>query len=142
MMEFLFVPAIVGMITYGIYSIFELFTRRKERMMFIEKLGSGTLSGDLRFGKIEYSNKFSTIKWSGLLLGLGAGLLIGFVIGDIYMPYDDYLRLVDSNNNWQMLQKRQELLGIVYGSCVLLGGGLGLLAAFLVEYRLSGKDKK
>jgi len=140
MMEFIFVPAVVGIITWGIYSIFELFARRKERMMFVEKLGSGTISGGVNFGKIEYSSKFSGLKWGGLLLGIGLGLLAGFIIGNQYVPYQEYIHFnSETNDAWRILNRQKELLGIIYGSSALLGGGLGLMVAFLTEFKLSRK---
>ena len=142
MVEFLFVPAVVGICVYGLYSIFELFARRKERMLFIEKMGAGSLSGDIKFGKIEYSNKFSGLKWAALLLGIGLGLLIGFIIGNHYVPYDQFVQMNGNGENWRLLQNRRELLGIIYGSSCLLFGGLGLLSAFLLEYKLSKKNKE
>ena len=139
-MDFIVIPIVVGIITYGIYSIFELFARKKERQMFIEKLGCGSLNGDVKFGKIEYSSKFSALKWAGLLLGIGLGLLAGSVIGDIYVPYDEFLQTTRDSRD--MYYRQRELLGIIYGSCCLLGGGIGLLGAFLAEYKLSAKLKK
>ena len=38
MMDFIMVPLIFGIVTYGIYSLFELFVHKKERLMIIEKL--------------------------------------------------------------------------------------------------------
>lgn len=136
------IPAVVGICVYGIYSIFELFARRKERMMFVEKLGGGALSGDVKFGKIEYSSKFAALKWGCLLLGIGLGLLIGFVIGNQYVPYNELVQMDGNGANWRLLHNRRELLGIIYGSSCLLFGGLGLLGAFLMEFKLSKKNGK
>lgn len=37
MMDFIMVPAIMAIITVGIYKLFELFVCKKERLMLIEK---------------------------------------------------------------------------------------------------------
>ena len=39
MLDFLMVPLVVGIICAGIYGLFELFVRRKERLAIIEKIG-------------------------------------------------------------------------------------------------------
>ena len=39
MMNFIMVPAIMAIITVGIYKLFELFVCKKERLMIIEKMG-------------------------------------------------------------------------------------------------------
>ena len=39
MMDFILIPTIIGIITYGIYKLFELFVRKKERLNIIEKFG-------------------------------------------------------------------------------------------------------
>ena len=38
MMDFISIPLVVGIICYGIYSLFELFVHKKESLMIIEKL--------------------------------------------------------------------------------------------------------
>ena len=37
-MVFITVPLVVGFVCLGIYSLFELFVRRKERLLIIEKI--------------------------------------------------------------------------------------------------------
>lgn len=127
MMDFIAIPAIVGIITFGIYSIFELFARRKERMAIVEKLGD--IDPKMMEGKLKLNafgrNSFGAMKAGALLIGLGLGLLIGFFL-DIY--YQDLV-------NW-------ETRSIVYGAPILLCGGLALLGAFLIEYKLARKDEK
>jgi hypothetical protein len=136
MMDFIMAPTIIGIIIYGLYSIFELYARRKERITLIEKLGAGSLQGEIKWsGKIESSNKFSALKWGGLLLGIGAGLLVGFIFANDYVPYNNFI----TTDDYDMLRRQENLLGVIYGSASLLGGGLGLLTAFLIEFRLSRK---
>ncbi|MCD8185920.1 MAG: hypothetical protein LUD68_05545 [Rikenellaceae bacterium] len=130
MMDFIMVPAVVGICIYGIYSIFELFARRKERKAMIEKW-NGISCGEIQVGKVEFSSRYRSLTWGCLLLGIGLGLLIGFLIGSHYVDYSE--RISGSH---------REFLGIVYGASVLLCGGIGMLAAFLIEYRLTGKNEK
>ncbi len=39
MMDFISVPLVVGIVCAGIYGLFELFVRRRERLAIIEKIG-------------------------------------------------------------------------------------------------------
>lgn len=59
------VPLIMGIITLGIYKLFELFACRRERMAIIEKLGDKISAADLK-GKFSlpiYNHySFSTLK--------------------------------------------------------------------------------
>lgn len=38
-MNFIMIPLIIGIICAGIYGLFELFVRKKERLAIIEKIG-------------------------------------------------------------------------------------------------------
>jgi hypothetical protein len=128
MLDFITIPVTFGIVTYGIYSIFSLFVRRKERFYLIEKLGDRVTPELLAEEKINLpawvgSKSFGALKAAMVLLGLGIGLLAGFLVTTWY----DF-------NNW-------DERGTVYGACVLITGGLALLIAFLVEYNLT-KTKK
>jgi hypothetical protein len=134
MMDFIMVPLIMGIITLGIYKMFELFACRRERMALIEKLGDKISVADLK-GKFSlpiYNHySFSALKGGCLMLGIGLGLLIGFLICVSAIP--NYL----SDTSWNMRQT----IGIVYGSSVLLFGGAGLIAAFLIENKMNQKKE-
>ena len=52
MMDFITIPLVVGMITLGIYKLFDLFVRKKERLAIIEKIGD-------KFDSSMIENKFS-----------------------------------------------------------------------------------
>ncbi len=133
-MDFIMVPLIMGIITLGIYKMFELFACRRERMALIEKLGDKISVADLK-GKFSlpiYNHySFSALKGGCLMLGIGLGLLIGFLICVSAIP--NYL----SDTSWNMRQT----IGIVYGSSVLLFGGAGLIAAFLIENKMNQKKE-
>ncbi|WP_455584457.1 DUF6249 domain-containing protein [Bacteroides sp.] len=136
-MDFIMVPLIMGIITVGIYKMFELFACRRERMAIIEKLGDKISATDLngKFTLPVYNrSSFSALKGGCLMLGIGLGLLIGFFISASAVP--NYLTQDDLG--WNIRQT----IGIIYGACVLLFGGTGLLIAFLVENNINNKKKE
>ena len=79
-MDFITAPLIVGIITLGIYKLFELFACRRERITLIEKLGEKMSQTDLELnGKIclpDFNRpqlSFGALKGGCLLLGVGLG---------------------------------------------------------------------
>mgnify|MGYP000502172067 FL=1 len=52
-MDFITAPLIVGIITLGIYKLFELFACRRERITLIEKLGEKMSQTDLELSLIH-----------------------------------------------------------------------------------------
>lgn len=140
MMDFILVPLVVGIITLGIYKLFELIVCKKERLAMIEKLGdklsAGNISSNFSFN-LNYSRSrfsFSALKGGCLMIGIGLGLLVGFFI--CYSAFPTYT--AGGNAAW----KTEQQAGIVYGSCILLFGGIGLLSAFLVEMNTQKKEKE
>lgn len=136
-MDFITIPLVVGMITLGIYKLFELFVCRKERLTMIEKIGS-TFDASMIQNKFSFPEKklpvFGTLKIACLLLGVGLGLLIGFTLTES-LGLNQMARV---NDNWHM----SDTIGVVYGASVLLFGGLGLLVAFILEMKYSKKLKE
>ena len=128
MMDFIMVPAVMGIITLGIYKLFELFVRKKERLMIIDKIGD-KLTPEILSGKIDFSTnipKFSSLalKFGCLFMALGIGMLVAFAV---HYNFADFM------------ESSYQIRSAVYGSCVLLFGGLGLLIAFIVELKVSKK---
>ena len=128
MMDFIMVPAVMGIITLGIYKLFELFVRKKERLIIIDKIGD-KLTPDILNGKIDFSTnipKFSSsaLKFGCLFMGLGIGILVAFAV---HYNFADFV------------ENAYYLRSAVYGSCVLLFGGLGLIIAFIIELKISKK---
>ena len=122
------VPAVIGIITLGIYKLFELFVRKKERLMIIDKIGD-KLTPEILSGKIDFSTNIpklssSALKFGCLFVGLGIGMLVAFAV------HYNFAGFVESS---------YQIRSAVYGSCVLLFGGLGLLIAFIVELKVSKK---
>ena len=135
MLEAIMVPAICGMFIFGFLKLFELFVCKKERLLIIEKMGD-KFTPDMLEHKINFSSvgKFSStaLKFGCLLMGLGLGLLIGYLICSTTL--EGYAEMESFNRSMR------ETVSIIYGACILLFGGIGLLTAFLVELKIN-KDK-
>lgn len=129
-MDFIMVPTIMGIIAFFTYKIFELFARRRERILLIEKLTYTELTGNIKADELQMANNnFNALKLGCLLVGIGLGLLIGFIICMLSIP-----------NSIEPTYHLKQTMGIVYGSCTLIFGGLGLLIAFIIELKLPKKQ--
>lgn len=130
MMNFIMVPTIFGIITLGIYKLFELFVCKKERLLIIEKM-SDKLDPNMLDGKIKFPSvgnaSFSALKTGSLLMGIGLGLLVAFLI--CALSIENYL--TDSKTFY----KFDDMIAVIYAASVLLFGGLGLVVAFIVELK-------
>ncbi len=140
MMDFISIPLVVGIVTLGIYKLFELFVRKKERLSIIDKIGekfdASMIESKFSFPlKGSGSGAFGTLKVASLLFGVGLGLLIGFFICQVYV--------YGPIPNIEVNHYAYEISGVIYGSSVLLFGGLSLFVAFIIEmkYLKDNKDK-
>ena len=142
MLDFIMIPLVVGIITLGIYKLFELFIRKKERLTIIEKIGErfepSMIENKFSFPSI-IQNRFSfgTLKAACLLLGIGLGLLTGFFIAQYYFGGYE-LRSNDGSHDYYQID---DSIKIIYGASVLLFGGFGLMMAFIIEMKI-GKKKE
>ena len=134
-MNFISVPVICGIFVLGFYKLFELFVCKKERLLIIEKMGE-KFTPEMLGNKINLSSvgnvSFSALKFGCLFVGLGLGLLAAYLI--CRTTIDDYV-VRNADWNWEVKQT----ISVIYGACVLLFGGVGLLASFLVELKISKK---
>ncbi len=135
MLDFITLPLIVGIITLGIYRLFELMIRRKERLKIIEKiedvptefLKNGiSLPSFIEQRQLSAPKRISPITISGLVIGIGLGLLVA-----IFVQKMDYV----------LFQDDYSFRSALYGACVLFFGGLGLLLAAIYEQK-SKRDNK
>jgi len=131
MMDFISIPLVVGIITLGIFRLFDLFVRKKERLAIIEKIGEkfdpSMIENKFSFPMTNSGNgAFGTLKIACLLLGIGLGLLIGYTI---------CLDTIAGYSNMELRNSANEISSVVYGASVLLFGGLGLLVAFVIEMK-------
>ena len=138
-MDFIMVPLVIGIITLGIYKLFELFVRKQERLTVIDKIGDKLDPSFLQNAipnPIRFFGHISTgaLKAGCLLVGVGLGLLVGlFIIRSIYPSVEIML---DRKGYFR------EIASIVFGSSVLLFGGISLLVAFFVEMRFTRPKEK
>ena len=134
-MDFIMVPVVCGIFVLGFYKLFELFVCKKERLLIIEKMGE-KFTPEMLENKINLSSvgnvSFSALKFGCLFVGLGLGLLAAYLI--CRTTIDDYV-VRNADWNWEVKQT----ISVIYGACVLLFGGAGLLASFLVELKISKK---
>ncbi|MDR2804732.1 MAG: hypothetical protein LBB85_03695, partial [Dysgonamonadaceae bacterium] len=132
---------IIGFIVLGIYKLVELFARKNERMALIEKLpafvseneaGNVINFPEISFVKKDYSSW--ALRFSLLLTGVGVGCLLAFILQYSLIDFASY--------NLNELYERRELEHlrfILYFSGISVFGGLGLLAAYLIERK---EDRK
>jgi hypothetical protein len=134
-MEFITIPLTFGIGAYAFYKVIELFVRKKERLMLIDKLDTleniNTSSFNLNgvFGEVKaLQNQYLTLRIGSLLMGLGLGLLIGYVIVNVSFP-------VVGDVSYSMLQTQS----VIYGASTLLFGGMGLTGGFIAEMKIKAK---
>ena len=134
-MEFIVVPVVCGIFVLGFYKLFELFVCKKERLAIIEKMGE-KFTPDMLENKIKLPSvgnlSFSALKFGCLFVGLGLGLLAAYLI--CVTTIDGYVAR-NADWNWEVKQT----ISVIYGACVLLFGGVGLLTSFLIELKISKK---
>lgn len=143
MMDFISVPLVTGIVFAAIYGLFELFVRRSERMAIIEKIGN-KLDASAFEGKLglpSYTGRrisFSSLKAGCLLTGVGLGLLVGFFI-TTSVGVENVMNV--TNDGWRTWY-HSDVSGTIYGACVLLFGGIGLLVSFIIEMILGRKGNR
>ena len=135
MMDFITIPVTTGICIYGFYKVIELIARRKERITIAEKFGPSELPNQNQVSSIENTfsrNLFPALRFGSLLVGLGLGLLIGFLIVQFnFTP--EYLEALKGTNTYNTVR---DSIGIVYGASTLLFGGIGLICGFIIEWKL------
>lgn len=142
MMDFILIPLVFAVITFGLYAIFELIIRRKERLSIIEKVDNKFEPADaLNFrGVIGYKSSnglsFGILRISGFLLGIGIGLISGIY----FMKYVLEVNIFTYSDNIPWWTRN--IIETILGASTMIGGGLGLLIVFLIEVRYNAKKEK
>ena len=135
-MDFIMVPVVCGIFVLGFYKLFELFVCKKERLLIIEKMGE-KFTPEMLGNKINLSSvgnvSFSALKFGCLFVGLGLGLLVAYLICTTTL--EGYAEMSSNRFNGNL----RETISVIYGACVLLFGGAGLLTSFLIELKINKK---
>lgn len=129
-MKELMIVANVAIVFGVIYKLFELIVNRKERLSIIEKMSPEQLAKGGRGFSMKFKS-FTALHFGCLLVGLGLGLLAGYMIACETQPG------YPNDASWPV----RDALSIIYGGSVLLGGGIGLLVAFLIEMKCRKTEK-
>ena len=122
---------ICGFFILGLYKIIELYARRRERIMLIEKIERlDSAAWDIL--RMNFSSGRDSAYWplriGALLVGLGAGILLSVMI---------FLNVAFNCSN--IVERWLSTREYIYTCGPLLGAGLGLLVAFVIEYRLKNR---
>ena len=136
---------IVGFIVLGTYKLFELFARKKERMLMIEKfsfLSENDEDKEARlkiklpfFSGNDFDFGFWPLRIALLLIGIGAGCLVAFFIQIIYFNGSP----IQSYRDWA--HQFWDLIALVNFASITFFGGIGLLIAFLLEQKKKAQKK-
>ena len=133
-MDFLVVPLNMLIVFGTIYKLFDLFVRKQERLLVINKI-TEISKVDLRNIDIRMGSKSNwAIRIWALMIGVGLGLFIGFFFNGMFTN-GHYWRGEDFRGYWPLAE-------LVYGSCVCFFGGIALLIAYAVERSNQKKDKE
>jgi tetrahydromethanopterin S-methyltransferase subunit B len=141
MLDFITAPLIVWICFAGLYKLAELFVKRKERLILIEKLGHApdNQTVDENPGKDNLS--FTALRLGCLLTGVGLGLLLGLLLNVLLIKQLQYYVNDDKLQHGMHFLQNMQTTASAYGASVLLCGGLGLLTAFIIEIKMKKKNK-
>ena len=124
------IPLNCAIIFGCIYKVVELFVHRRERLLLINKL---TEISNVDFKGIQLynsGNKFTALRIGWLMLGIGIGFFLGFLL-NLWVTLGDYVNA--GKEGWWQYQDR--VAGIVYVACICICGGIGLLLSYRAEYK-------
>lgn len=129
-MDFLEAPLVIGIISYTIYKLFELKIIRRERLFMLEMLRQNP---DFRMPAMDRVavnlGRHPMLRTSLIFLGLGLGLLFGSLLQGILPRFINVHVLY-------------EVADVITPAFVMIFGGLGMLASFIIENRISKKNKE
>lgn len=146
-MEILIPLIVVPASILGIYRIFELYARRKERIMIIEKMQFNAnndlnLSNNLNLPILGGFNTKVSSSWplraSLLMIGLGLGLIVAFILESTVTAS---MMPEFANYEYNVQHNITNTVSVIYFACVSLFGGLGLLVAYFIEQAKENKQK-
>ncbi len=123
---------IVAILTFGFYSLCELFVRRKERLAIIEKLATGDFKEN-KFPTLNSTNNYTALNLGCMFVGIGIGLILACFIEFNYSVSSHATDYVKASN---------DIFEILYPSMSVTFGGVGLLIAYFIERKQEAKKEK
>ena len=131
MYDLIITPLVFLIVAFFLYKFFELIICRKERRMIIERMDPASLLDYAKISGLRVGGGVPSVSprprhaaaWplriGAVLVGLGLGAVVGRILAANLCLNENY----HSNTD-------------IVAGCVLFMGGLGLLIAFIVEYKL------
>jgi hypothetical protein len=136
-MDWITAPLVCAIIFGCIYKVVELFVRKRERLILINKITEISNTDFKGINLYNSGNKFTGLRIGWLLLGVGCGFLFGFLI-NMMATYGQYA--TEYSNAWSY---HHYVGGIVYVACICICGGIGLLLSYRAERNAEQpKEKK
>jgi hypothetical protein len=139
---------VVGFCVLGTYKLFELYAKRKERILMIEKLlflceNKGDKEEQLKIrlpfiSRNDFDFGFWPLRISLLVIGIGIGCLIAFFIQS-FLIYEAHVEL---SNYWDWYRQVKNLIVLLNFASISIFGGIGLLIAFLIEQKMKKTKTK
>ena len=133
-MDWIMIPLNCLIVFGAIYKVVELFVRKRERLMLISKL---TEISNVDFKGIKFyssGNKFTALRVGCLMLGVGFGFLIGFLLNFI----------ITQGNHEELFeyQFNNKIGGIIYVASICVFGGIGLLISYFAERKVETSENQ
>ncbi|MCR5471086.1 hypothetical protein SAMN05216354_1941 [Xylanibacter ruminicola] len=135
-MDWITAPLVCAIIFGCIYKVVELFVRKRERLMLINKITEISNTDFKGINLYNSGNKFTALRVGWLMLGAGCGFLFGFLI-NMMATYGQYASNFD--NVWRY---HSVVGGIVYVACICICGGIGLLLSYRAERKAEHPEEK
>ncbi|MBQ4391967.1 MAG: hypothetical protein II826_02510 [Prevotella sp.] len=135
-MDWIMIPLNCLIVFGTIYKVVELFVRKRERLMLISKLAEISNVDFKGINLYSSGNKFTALRIGWLMLGIGAGFLVGFII-NLMATAGQYA--YDFSGVWQY---HDHVAGVVYIACICIFGGIGLLMSYKAEHKAEHPEEK
>lgn len=135
MHDLIITPLVFLIVAFFLYKFFELIICRKERRMIIERMDPASLLDYAKISGLRVGGGVPFVSprprhaaaWplriGAVLVGLGLGAVVGRILAANLCLNESNIDIYYSNTD-------------IVAGCVLFMGGLGLLIAFIVEYKL------
>lgn len=130
---------------YYFYMIVKLLSGRKERILMIEKISAMDCDNmpkhPLKIKGYLHTGSGSALKGACLLIGLGVGLLLGFMFMYLLFERPGMMHGDVTPDFVRQIKDYEDVRFMIIAASVLIFGGIGLLASFFLERKLEKEEK-